>query len=398
MKKTFAILGAGMQGTCAAYDIAQFSDPEIIILGDYSLEQAQKSASRVNNLVGRNVCKAEQVDALDPESLAKFLEPADVLLSCVPYWMHPRVAATAIRSKTNMVDMGGDTNVTWETLKHDEDAKAAGVTIIPDTGLAPGLVNDLASYLMEQFDVTESVKMYCGGLPQNPKPPFNYKLVFNIEGLVTEYMHKADVVRDGKLTQVDTLDELETLQVEGLGEMEAFTTSGGASTAPYTFEGKVNTYEYKTIRFPGHCERMRIFKDYGFWDDAPVHTRSGEVKPRELFHKLMGEALRDPNDKDQILVRAVGIGTKNGERKRIQMDIHDLADEKTGFSAMERMTGFSTAIYAAHIASGETPAGALRYETAMSGEKFVTELQKRGIKIKIQEESLASANGQTVHA
>jgi lysine 6-dehydrogenase len=327
MKKVFAILGAGMQGTCAAYDIASFSDPEQILLGDASLEQAEKSASRVNGLVGRNICKACKVDALDPEDLGKFLEAADVLLSCVPYWMHPRVAATAIRSKTSMVDMGGDTNVTWETLKHDDDAKAAGVTIIPDTGLAPGLVNDLACYLMEQFDKTSSVKMYCGGLPQHPKPPFNYKLVFNVEGLVTEYMHKADVIRNGKITQVDTLDELEPLSIEGLGQMEAFTTSGGASTAPYTFEGKLDTYEYKTIRFPGHCERMRIFKDYGFWEDTPVHTRAGEVNPRELFHKLMGEALRDPNDTDQILVRAVGVGTKDGQGKRIQMDIHDKHDE-----------------------------------------------------------------------
>lgn len=398
MKKTFAILGAGMQGTAAAYDLAKFSDPEVIIMGDVSLDQAQANADRVNSLVGRNICKAKQVDALDPESLHKFLEPADVVLSCVPYWMHPRVAGVAVRAKTHMLDMGGDTNVTWETLKVDELAKKEGVTIVPDTGLAPGLVNNLATYFMESFDETESVKMYCGGLPQNPKPPFNYKLVFNIEGLVTEYMHNSDIIRDGKRTQVETLTELEPLTIDGLGQMEAFHTSGGASTAPYTFEGKLDSYEYKTIRFPGHCERMRIFLDYGFWDDKPVKTRSGEAIPREIFCQLMGEGLRDPADMDQILVRGVGVGTKNGKRMKMQIDIHDKQDEATGFSAMERMTGFSTSINAIHVSEGNCPAGAIRYELCVPGKKFVEELQKRGIKLKFAEEELPASNGKAMSA
>lgn len=388
MSNTFAILGSGMQGTAAAYDLARHGDADAILMGDVTLEQAQRSADRVNSLVGRNICRAHQVNALDPEDLGKFLDSADVVLSCVPYWMHPRIAAVAIHHKTSMVDMGGDTAVAWETLKLDEQAKAAGVRIVPDTGLAPGLVNDLGSYLMEQFDETESVKLYCGGLPQNPRPPFNYKLVFNVEGLVTEYSHQADLIRDGKLTQADTLAELETIQVDGLGEMEAFTTSGGSSTAPYTFEGKVKNYEYKTIRFPGHCERMRIFKDYGFWGHEPVMTRSGEVIPVELFHKLMGEALRDPNDKDQVIVRGVGVGTKNGQKRRIQIDIHEKHDDATGFTAMERLTGFSTATYAKHLADGGCAPGCHRYETAMTGQKFVDEIQKRGIVLKFSEENL----------
>ena len=396
MKKTFAILGAGMQGTAVAYDLAKFTDPQTILMGDMSLHQAEHNAARVNSLVGRNICKAVQVDALDPESLHRFLLDVDVVVSCVPYWMHPRVAAVAVRAKTHMLDMGGDTNVTWETLKVDEVAKQEGVTIVPDTGLAPGLVNNIATYFMESLDETESVKMYCGGLPQHPKPPFNYKLVFNVEGLVTEYMGCSDVIRDGKLAKVDTLTELETIHVDGLGQMEAFHTSGGASTAPFTFEGKVESYEYKTIRFPGHCERMRIFLDFGFWDDKPVKTRSGESIPREVFCKLMGEGLRDPADQDQILVRGIGVGSKNGKRIKMQIDIHDKQDEITGFSAMERMTGFSTSINAIHVAEGHCPTGAVRYENAVPGKKFVEEIQKRGIKLTFHEEELPASNGRAV--
>ncbi len=396
MKKKFAILGAGMQGTAVAYDLAKFADPEEIRMGDFDLEQAEMNANRVNTLVSRNICRAHTADAMDPDSLHKFLEPVDVLVSSVPYWMHPRVAAAAVKAGTHMCDMGGDTAVTWETLKHDEAAKEAGVTIVPDTGLAPGLVNDLASYFMEKLDETEAIKLYCGGLPQHPKPPFNYKLVFNIEGLVTEYDHRSDIIRDGKVTQVDTLTELEKIEIDTLGEMEAFHTSGGASTAPFTFEGKLKSYEYKTIRYPGHCEKMKIFKDFGFWDPTPVKTRSGEVAPLHVFHKLMGEALRDPADHDMIIVRGIGIGTMNGKRVKLQIDILEKYDPETDFSAMERMTGFSTAVYADQLAKGRMVVGALRYETAMPGTLYVEELQKRGIKMKFTETELGERETATV--
>lgn len=385
MKKTFAILGAGMQGTAAAYDLVKFADPERIKMGDRDQTQAQKNAHRVNSLTDTNLCEAFEVDALDPKSLATFLEDVDVVLSCVPYWMHPKVAKVCIETNTHMVDMGGDTNVTMETMKLDEQAKSKGVTVIPDTGLAPGLVNDLGNYIIETLDETEAVKLYCGGLPQNPKPPFNYRLVFNVEGLVTEYTDEATVLRDEQIVMVPTLEEAEKIEIDGLGEMEAFVTSGGTSTAPHTHQGSVKNYEYKTIRFPGHCERMKIFKDFGFWDQEKVTVHGEEVEPRELFHVLMAERLRDDSDKDQVVVRGAGVGTKNGQPYRIQMDIHCLHDDATGFSAMEQMTGYSTAIYAAAVARGDVPGGVVRYETAINGRDFVDAMRKRGIDIKVQE-------------
>lgn len=383
MNKTYAILGAGMQGTAAAFDLARFAEPARILMGDRSLDVATHNARRVNELVGRAVCEPVQVDALNPASLGTFLQPVDVLLSCVPYWMHPKVASVAIATGTSMVDMGGDTEVSLETLKLDDAAQAAGVTIIPDTGLAPGLVNDLGSYLLESFDEAHSVRLYCGGLPQNPKPPFNYKLVFNIEGLVTEYVDEAVSLKDGQITLTETLSELETLEFDGLGTMEAFTTSGGTSTAPHTFQGKVRDYVYKTVRFPGHCERMRIFKDFGFWNTEPIQVDGQSVVPREVFHTIMADALKDPNDKDQVVVRAVGQGLKDAALTTIQMDIHEKQCEVTGFSAMEKLTGFSTAIYAREIALGNVAKGCVRYELAMTGARFVDEIQRRGIVIKM---------------
>lgn len=385
MKKTYAILGAGMQGTAAAYDLAKFADPATIRMGDISLEHAKHNARRVNELVGSAICEPIQVDAMNEASLTEFLQGVHVVLSCVPYWMHPHIAAVAVKVSASMADLGGNTDVTMETLKLDEQAKSAGITFVPDTGLAPGLVNSLGLYCLEHLDEPESIKLYCGVLPQNPKPPFNYKLTFNCEGLVTEYDYEAVVLRNGDIALVDTLSELETLHIDELGEMEAFTTSGGTSTAPYTFKGKVPVYEYKTIRFPGHCERMRIFKDFGFWGEDPIHVKGLDVVPKDVFNAIFGPALAKFVDRDQCAVRAVGIGKKDGHSHRIQIDIFDKECETTGFTSMERLTGFSIAIFAAAMAHGEIPAGAIRYEQAMSGARFVEEIQKRGIQLRIKE-------------
>lgn len=377
MSKTYAVLGAGMQGTAAAYDLAKFAQPHKILMGDVSQEQANKSAWRVNDLVGSAVCEPHAVNALNPQSLAEFLQGVDVLLSCVPYWMHPKIAEVAIATKTSMVDLGGNTEVTMQTLAMDEAAKAAGVTLVPDTGLAPGLVNSIGMYLIENLDTCSSVKLYCGVLPQHPQPPFNYKLTFNVEGLVTEYDFQAVTLRKGEICLVDTLTELEELTIDELGQMEAFVTSGGTSTAPYTLQGKVDNYEYKTIRFPGHCERIKIFKDFGFWNPDTIEVDGSKVIPRHLFYKVFGEALSKFVDRDMCAVRGVGLGKKDGKDARLQVDIFDRECERTGFTSMERLTGFSCAIYAAEIANGGMPDGCLRYETAMTGTKFLAELQKR---------------------
>lgn len=397
MSKIYAILGSGMQGTAAAYDLARFANAQEILLGDVNFEQAHRAAERVNLLVGQQICRPVGVNAMDEGDLAKFLEPVDVLLSCVPYWMHPKIAKIAIQTKTNMVDLGGNTEITLETLAMDAAAKEAGVTLVPDTGLAPGLVNSLGLWLIENLDEVESVKLYCGVLPQNPKPPFNYKLTFNVEGLVTEYDYQAVVLREGEIKLVDTLDELEELHIDQLGKMEAFTTSGGTSTAPYTLQGKIKNYEYKTIRFPGHCERMRIFKDFGFWNEHAIDVKGTPIVPKDVFNAVFGPALAKFVDLDMCAVRGVGVGTKNGERTRLQVDIFDRQCEETGFTSMERLTGFSMAIYAIDVANGQMEPGCLRYENAMTGVRFCEEIQKRGIGLKFQSEAVGASNGK-VHA
>lgn len=385
MQNTFAILGAGMQGTAAAYDLVKFANNPKILMADQSFDQAKAASDRVNKLTKSDNCTPYQVDALDSVALGEFLTEADIVISCVPYWMHTQIAKVAVDTITDMVDLGGNTDVTLQTLGLDPYAKENEVTLVPDTGLAPGLVNSVGLYMVEQLDVCETVNLYCGVLPQNPKPPFNYKVTFNVEGLVAEYDYKAVVLRAGNIAYVPTLTELETLHFDGLGEMEAFVTSGGTSTAPMTLEGKVRNYEYKTVRYPGHCQYMKVFKDFGLWREDEIEVNGSKVKPKDVFVKVFGPELAKYEDLDLCVVRGVGIGMRGNSPVRIQLDIFDKQDEETGFTSMERLTGFSTSIIAQEVVQGNVAKGAVRYEKAMSGTSFLRELRRRGIAVRIQD-------------
>ncbi len=378
----YAVLGSGMQGTAVGYDLAKFGDAHKIFMGDLSMKQAKASADRVNQLVHSNICIPKKVDALDPVSLTNFLDSVNVLASCVPYWMHPKVAQAAIITKTNMVDMGGCIVTTEEILALDKRAKSAGVTVVPDTGLAPGLVNSIALYFLEKLDKVDSIKIYCGGVPQFPTPEFQYNLSYNIEGLTAEYSGEATIIQDGKICKINTLEEIETIQHDELGTLEAFTTSGSTGTAPYTWETKVHNFQYKTLRYPGHCRLMKVFKDSGFWLNDAIDIEGAKVKPREVFHSLMKKSLVMDDKRDIVLVIGVGEGMINGREFPLELELLDKYDETTQFTAMERTAGFSTSIHAINLAKGNLAPGCIKYENAMTSNHFLRELVRRDIHIK----------------
>jgi len=381
-QRVFAVLGAGRQGTAAAYDVLKFAEPDAVILADADHEAADHAAARLRALLPESAgrVRSEQVDATDAMALAEFLRPIHTLLSAVPYFMHPTVAVAAVEAGTNMCDLGGNTGVALKVLALDDAARERGVSIVPDCGLAPGLVNTLAVYAMEGMDSCREVQLRCGGLPQNPRPPLDYKLVFAISGLTVEYFGKAHVIRDGKVVEVDTFTELEEIVFpDPVGRCEAFVTSGGASTAPLTLEGRVEKYEYKTVRYPGHHAKFRVIKDLGMLDLEPVKVGDSEVVPRDVFHAAAAPKLTFPEDRDLVVVRATARGLKDGLPITRQIDILDYFDESTGFSAMERTTGFSAAIVCGMLMDGAIRPGAVPLEQAVGGAQFVERFLLRSI-------------------
>jgi lysine 6-dehydrogenase len=267
-----------------------------------------------------------------------------------------------------------------EALKLDKDARTAGIAIVPDCGVAPGLANVLAAIAVGEVPGARHVRMWCGGLPEEPKGPLGYSLLFDIAGLTNEYTGEAVVLRGGKLRRIPAFTEPEAFAGPGrLGTLEAFVTSGGTSTAPWTFEGRLDTYEYKTIRYPGHYDRVRAMIDLGLLDLEPVEIGGRPVVPRDFFHAVAGPRLLEPEVRDLLILR-VECTDARGRGVRYQM--LQRFDEATGFTAMEQSTGYPAAAVAHALAKGEVAPGAVTPERAGFGKEHVAALRARGLAIR----------------
>ena len=388
----YVVLGAGRQGTAAAYDMARWGDAGRVVLADRDLAIAEQAAARVNELLAhisppdgeRVAAEAAQIDVTNSAAVEQLLEGVDACLSAVPYVYNLPLTRVALRAGVHLCDLGGNTDIAREQHRFDAEARAAGVSIIPNCGQVPGMGTSLIVYAIELLDEAEDVYMWDGGLPQNPRPPFDYLLTFHIAGLTNEYAEPAVFLRDGKVTQVEPMTELEMVQFpEPIGELEAFVTGGGVDTMPWTFEGQLRTLQNLTLRYPGHFQQLRAFYDLGLWDLTPIEVgeEGTPVAPRDVFHALFEPKVTFPGDKDVVLVRIKALGKKDGREAEALIEVVDYFDEETGFTAMERGTGWSAAIVAEMMAQGETPHGAGGVERMVPAQPFVAELRKRGIAV-----------------
>lgn len=370
------VLGAGRMGLGAVHDLAQQDDVDVVTVADMSAERAQFIATRV----GSPKVKPVHLDVKDQNAVVDLMRGHASTISCVNYWLNEQLARAAIAAGSNFCDLGGNNTVVDAELALDAEAKKAGVNVIPDCGLAPGMVAVLVAHGAEKFTKLDEIHIRVGGLPQNPKPPLDYQLVFSVEGLINEYIEIARVIRGGKIVEVDSMTELEELEFPApFGKMEAFQTSGGTSTLPETFLGKVQQLDYKTIRYPGHCAKFKTMIDLGLCSSAPIEVDGVSIKPRRVLGDLLVKNL-PADEPDAVLVRVEFVG----DGKRLRYDIIDYQDEATGLSAMMRTTAFPASIVALMMARNQTTAkGALPQERCIPPEPFMQELAKRNIKVTV---------------
>jgi lysine 6-dehydrogenase len=382
MTYTYAVLGAGRQGIAAAYDMARWGDARRVILADRALGAARQAAERVNTLVGKDVAEPARLDVTDLKAVERLLTGVDACLSAVPYMHNLDVTRAAISARANMCDLGGNTDIARQQHALDTEARKAGVGVIPNCGDVPGMGTSLMVLATELLDEALDVYMWDGGIPQRPRPPFDYLLTFNIAGLTNEYAEPAVFLRDWKVTKVEPITELEMVQFpEPIGTLEAFVTGGGTDTMPWTFEGRLRALGNKTLRHPGNFAQLRAFYDLGLWDLRPVRAGGLDLVPRDVFHALFEPKVTFPGDKDIVIVRVKAVGKKNGRDAEAVVEVIDYFDEATGFTAMERCTGWSAAIVAEMMAEGRTPRGAGGVETQVPARPFVEELRRRGIDV-----------------
>ncbi|MBX3471820.1 MAG: saccharopine dehydrogenase NADP-binding domain-containing protein [Planctomycetes bacterium] len=376
------ILGAGLQAQAACYDLVQQQDVTEVVVADADAARARALAQRWRD--PRVV--AATLDAGDPAAAEALLKGARAALSAVPYRFNAGLARAAVRAGCSFCDLGGNNDVVAQELALDAQAREAGVTIVPDCGLAPGMVSVLAAHAVAAFDRVDELDIRVGGLPQQRGGLLDYSLVFSVEGLINEYVEDAVVLEGGEPRRVPSLDDIEALEFPApFGTLEAFNTSGGTSTLPDTYRGKVRRLSYKTIRYPGHGKVFQAIKRLGLLSSAPVEVDGAAVRPRALFARLAGPAL-DRGEPDVVLVRLTALGTRDGKALRRVYEMIEYPDVEHGLTAMMRATAFPATIVLLMLARGEVAAkGALPQERCIDPRRFLDELARRDLVVRIQE-------------
>jgi lysine 6-dehydrogenase len=279
-----------------------------------------------------------------------------------------------------MVDLGGHTGIVRQQHALDAEARRAGITVVPDTGMGPGLNVSLAAYAMSRLDRPREVLIWDGGLPQEPREPWNYVSTFAMSGLTNEYDGVAYFLRGGRVVEVPTFEGFERLQFdEPLGTLEGVVTSGGLSTAPWTWEGTLERLENKTLRYPGHWARFSAYRDLGLLGQTPIQVGSASVVPREVFHALLEPHIGAGPDpvRDVCVMRVVATGERGGRPASAVVELVDRYDEATGFTAMQRLTGWHAAICLELAVLGRLEAGVIPVER-VPGDLVVDEGRARG--------------------
>ncbi len=387
------VLGSGMMGSAAAYDMASQSHVDSVTLADSDLKRAREVAARVNHITGAKKVRAVGVDASKERDAARLMKGHDGALSAVPYFLNLGLAQAAIAAGCHFADLGGNNTVVRQELALAKKAEKKNLGLAPDCGLSPGMASILGGELVRRLDGrADALKLYVGGLPEKPMPPFHYQLVFSVEGLINEYVEPARILRKGKLVTIEPLTEPEPFHMDGFAPLVAFQTSGGTSTLPETFEGRVGECFEKTLRYPGHYDLLCELKELGLFSKEKMRVGNVEVSPRALLSKVFEGKFAGKGPDLCIMrleahesIKGMGVrGLLGGKLKgRVaSFTMVDRYDAKTDMSAMMRTTAFPASIVLQMMCSGAiAKRGAVLQERDVPADAFLEDVARRGIKI-----------------
>lgn len=381
------VLGAGLMGKETARDLVRSADVEKVYLADLYVQQAEIFAEELMS----DKLEILLLDATNDEQLGSVMALGDVVVNALFYTFNEKVAEIAIEKGVHSIDLGGHIGgATDAVLGLKERAKEKGVTIIPDLGVAPGMINILTGYGAEKLDKVESIKLFVGGIPVNPEPPLNYNVVFSLEGVFDHYTDASHVIRNGGLKDIASLSEIESIEFDGYGELEAFHTSGGTSTLTASFSN-VKTLEYKTIRYKGHAEKFQLLVDLGLLSrDNEVTIDGKTMRIRDVMKAYLSPQLQLGKKADAVLLRVLVSGDKDGAHLTYEYDLITEKDTSNNITAMARATANTVSIVAQMIGTGLiSKRGVYPPEKIVPGERYIEELKRRGVNI--QEVKTASA-------
>ena len=388
-----------MMGSAAAFDMARSRGVESITLADADIVRAQDAAQFIAKNHGKKGAPVLPIalDAADESSASALMRGHTGVLSAVPYFYNVGLARAAIGAGCHFADLGGNNTVVRKTLAMGAEAEKNGISLAPDCGLSPGMASILAGDLVRRLrgekkpsrsnthtkkkkekPVIDALKLYVGGLPKKPRPPFEYQLVFSVEGLINEYVEPARVLKGGKLVEIEPLTEPEEFLIRGFRPMIAFHTSGGTSTMPESFQGEVGECFEKTLRYPNHYTLIRGLYDLGFFSSEKRRLKSGEISPRELTSHLFLEKLSG-EEPDVTIMRIEA----HANKRVLSYTMIDEYDRRTGLTSMMRTTAWPASIVLQMMTSGAIAKhGGIRQELDVPSDFFLRQMSQRGIKIR----------------
>ncbi|MFC1743959.1 saccharopine dehydrogenase family protein [Candidatus Riflebacteria bacterium] len=380
------LFGAGLMGKAIIFDMLKQND--LKVLGIFEKNKGNLEKIRRNYKDRR--LKFFSGDVTDKNRVNKVMQNFDTVISAVHYNLNYDLSLLAIENGCCFCDLGGNYRIVQKQLTLDKLAREKNVCIIPDCGLAPGLSSIFCVSGIKKMEHIEEIKIRVGGLPQNPEPPLNYKLVFSIKGVINQYKEKTFCIKNWKIREINSLSGLENLFFpEPFGRLEAFNTSGGISTLPHTLSGKVRNLNFKTIRYPGHCKGIKLMRDLGFFDEDKIILKGVSVSKRETIEAILEKKLTN-QDKDCSLVRVDILGKYERKNYLNRFQIIDYFDESSGLTSMMRMTGFPVSIIAQMLSRNKIrKIGVKPQEEAVPPAAFIKGLKQRKIPL---EESMEEVN------
>jgi len=384
------VIGAGLMGKAICYDLISSGQVSSVVLLD-SNNSALKSVSK---FCDSDIMNIKNIDVSDQNTLKHILNDCSVAISAIPYYYNEMLTKLCIETQTHFIDLGGNNTVVSKQKTYHKEAIDAQVTVIPDIGLAPGLVSVITKDIVDQYSDVEEVKIRVGGLPIHPKKPLDYEIVFSPNGLINEYTEDAIVLDHGEIKKKPSMTEIESIDFpKPFGRMEAFITSGGCSTLPYFFQNKIGYLDYKTIRYPGHCEKFKTILDLGFGSTEPQSIQGKEIIPRDILIHQLNQVLPKTRE-DVVLLKVISQVKNDHQQSLVEYTMIDYMDKKTMLTAMMRTTGFPVSITATFLLNEtiKNP-GVFCPEEIIPPHALFSELEKRNIMIKKTETEIHNRNG-----
>jgi lysine 6-dehydrogenase len=361
------VIGSGIVGRAAAWDLKRRG--HLVTVADIDPAVARKVGEELG-------VPWLQLDVSDTRAVAAAMNDADLVVSGVPYLFGVGLTEEAIRNGCHLFDFGGNPSIVKQQLASAEAAQEAGVAIVPDCGLAPGLANVMAAGLLAELGTpADDVQIRVGVLPQQPQGTLEYQLAFYAGGLINEYAEPCEVIVDGNVATVEPLTRFEEFEWDGLGTLEAFSTAGGTSTMCQEYEGRVDNLEYKTIRFPGHGRVFAAMREIGLFATDTQSFGDVAIAPRTVLLDLLTRRLPQGGpDRTLVQVRV------NRDGRSVEQRIEDVPDER--FSSLARTTAFPTTALCDLVARGGVDfRGAAAMHSVAPADQLLAELEQVGMRV-----------------